>query len=125
MYSGFKKVASFTPNFTLMKLVKNYEESKSEAKLAKSGGSKFQIFIVPLSGLTFPILVKSSDKILSMKEKIWGRLGTPAKEQSLLYNGRGLKDDATVAKVSLKPNCIIHMVHRLAGGCATIKLNSS
>ena len=115
-YNGLKKATGFEPNFDLMKLVKNLKDSKENQTLDDSDGTEFQIFVMPLTGTSFPLVVKPSDKILKLKEKIWGRLGLAIEKQALLYNGRGLKDDFTVAKVSLKPNCLIYTVYRLIGG---------
>ena len=75
-----------------------------------------QIFIKTLQGKTITIDVKDSDKIESIKQKISIKEGIPTDQQRLVFNGKQLEDNSTIAEYNIDTESTIHLVLRLRGG---------
>lgn len=75
-----------------------------------------QVFIKTLSGKTITLEVKDSDTIQSIKDKIKDIEGIPAEQQRLVFNGKQLEDNNTIADYGIQADSSIHLVLRLRGG---------
>jgi ubiquitin C len=75
-----------------------------------------QIFVKTLTGKSIALDVEPTDTIESLKVKIDAREGMEPESQRLLYAGKPLEDDKTLAFYNLQRGSTIFLVLRLKGG---------
>ncbi|CAL8463653.1 g3187 [Coccomyxa elongata] len=71
-----------------------------------------QVFIKGLTALE----VDASDTVESVKAQIAGKEGIPSEAQRLIYSGRQLEDEQTLAHYDVERDSTLHLVMRLRGG---------
>ncbi|CAN6674617.1 NEDD8-like protein Rub1p [Trichomonascus vanleenenianus] len=70
-----------------------------------------------LTGKEIDMEIEQTDKIARLKERVEELEGIPPSQQRLIYTGKQMDDDQTVAFYKLEAGSQIHLVLALRGGC--------
>jgi len=74
-----------------------------------------EIFVKGLDGKTKTLNVKSSYRMAKVKEMIFDNDGIPVHDQRLIFGGRNLDGNQTLANYNITDTSTLHLVLRLLG----------
>lgn len=90
-------------------------EEYSKPSMKSNGVPLMTIFVKTLTGETIEIKCYSSTTVAEFKEKIWEANADPVHQQKLIYAGKQLEDDRTLADYNIRKESTIHLVLRQTG----------
>ncbi|CAD7698456.1 unnamed protein product, partial [Ostreobium quekettii] len=81
------------------------------------GGQGFQVFVKTVTGKTITLNnVTPETAVEALKDQIQDKEGVPANQQRLIFAGKQLEPNYTVAHYHIQPQSTLHLVMRLLGG---------
>ena len=75
-----------------------------------------QIFVKTLTGKCITANIEPTDTVESLKNFIREREGIPNDQQRLVFGGKQLEDNRSLADYNIRKECTVHLVLRLRGG---------
>lgn len=90
--------------------------SISEVVVAPSSKIIMQIFAKSVTGKTITLEVEPCETVDSVKDKIFDKESIPSDAQRLVFEGRQLHDDLTLADCNIMKESTLHVLLRLRGG---------
>mmetsp|Transcript_73416 Transcript_73416/g.147842 ORF Transcript_73416/g.147842 Transcript_73416/m.147842 type:complete len:131 (+) Transcript_73416:92-484(+) len=75
-----------------------------------------QLMVKTLDGKTVTVEAEEEDTIEDIKNKIMEKEGVPVDQQRLIFGGKQLDSDKTLADYDVQEDSTFHMVLRLRGG---------
>ncbi len=74
-----------------------------------------QVFVKTLTGKSITLDVEQGDSIDSIKKKIAEKEAIPADQQRLIFGGKQLDNEKTIADYNIQSDATIHLVLSLRG----------
>jgi len=102
------------PDKTLLEL--DLKESSMLVQRLEVQSCFFNIACKTLTGKTLSLRVSINMTIKELKFVVEDVEGSPADQQRLIFEGKQLEDDFTLAQYNFQEDCTIHLVLRLRGG---------
>ncbi|XP_069721656.1 2'-5'-oligoadenylate synthase 1-like [Phaenicophaeus curvirostris] len=89
--------------------------------VVQTESQEMEVFVKNDKGRSTTYMVRPSDTVRQLKERIHSQQGPPADQQNLMYESEIMKDQHTLAHYKVQPRSTIYMLLRLRGGRRPLK----
>ncbi|GIX63588.1 ubiquitin family protein [Babesia caballi] len=96
--------------------IENVAKEKINVMVPLRGGMRVQV--QTMMGQKLEVDVEPNETVLDLKKKLSKKQKLPVDQQRIIFEGKMLQDNKTLAEYNIKNNSVIHMVLRLRGGSA-------
>ena len=79
------------------------------------GGASYQIFVKHINGNRRAMDVQATDTVQAVRQTLQDMTGIPADQGRLVFSGKVLEDNSTLADCNITEDCIIFDVMRIYG----------
>ncbi|NWH69366.1 OASL2 protein, partial [Piaya cayana] len=84
--------------------------------LMQTESQEMEVFVKNDKGRSMTYMVRPTDTVRQLKERIHSQQGPPADQQNLMYESEIMEDRHTLAHYKVQPRSTIYMLLRLRGG---------
>jgi ubiquitin C len=75
-----------------------------------------QLLVKTLAGKTITVDVEEGDSVEQLKQKLFDKEGIPVDQQRLIFGGKQISDERSLADYGVTAGATMHLVLRLRGG---------
>lgn len=107
----------FPRNYSIINMLQASSQRKTSVPVDEiCSPGEIRIFVKTLSGSLIQLVMKSLDTIEDIKRRIESKHGVPVDQQRIIYCGKQLQNNRSLADYCIKDLSTMHLILRMRGG---------